>query len=116
MKKRDPRRRLLLQLRKTIHVSQRLKVEYLGEGCERLSCRECEFAFEQNVGGVVDLSSVDLKILERLGLYRAKGSIQGECPACTAKERESALPAACEADRDQAERLFELIAIRRETR
>lgn len=82
----DARRTLTMRLRRRVRVQRSFDVEPLGDGRERHTCRECKTV---EVIRVLP-EGTDRKFVERLGKYRASGSVLGVCKTCSrqsAKER-----------------------------
>lgn len=83
MKPRDPRRTLILRLRRNVRVSSKFDVRQVGELDEEQKCRECGYT-------TVMHHDTTPTMAKKLIAYRSRGSILGVCPGCSrraARER-----------------------------
>ena len=80
--KRDPRRTLLLRLRRSVRVSSTFDVRQTGTVEEQV-CRTC---------GYVDRVDHGVSVPVQLTAYRALGGVWGVCPGCSKIEADRRYP------------------------
>lgn len=77
------------RLRRNVRISRKHDVEPLGDGNERLACRQCGLSTVQPVGG----GGVAAAVADKMTRYRSDASgVYGECSRCSAWEAESRYP------------------------
>jgi hypothetical protein len=88
VKRRDPKRTLILRLRRTVKVSTRHDVEQVGPLTEKLTCRECGHSEEQTFP-----KGMDPVLAARLIRYRGHaGGVRGVCLKCSKRAAEKRYP------------------------
>jgi hypothetical protein len=89
----NPRRRLLLTLRRQLNPIRRFDVNYLNEGVVEFTCRECGAKKRRDYNTLKLKPYVSHSFLETklLPLWKQCGS-QGHCKRCTKKLRDERYP------------------------
>lgn len=87
----DPKRKLILGLRRKVKVQSRFDVVALGGGQEKQTCRTC--GFEEIVSIAGKGQTLPDALAKRLTAYRAHSSgVSGTCPNCSKIEAERRYP------------------------
>ena len=83
---RDPKRALILKLRRTVKVMTRFDVRPgVVDLCEEQTCCECGYTEQIFLNTTPEMA-------KKMIAYRAKGGITGVCPRCSKKSAEERYP------------------------
>lgn len=82
---RDPKRTLIMRLRRRVRVDRKFDVEQIGPTTERQTCRECGHA--ENLEHLTT-PEVAMKMIA----YRSKGFVIGVCKTCSKAAAEERYP------------------------
>lgn len=91
----NPRRRLLLQLRRRLRVQRRFRVQYNGGTVFQYTCTTCGTAEDQAMLDPAGkpLYGGDEKALARFAAYQDQGGgVSGVCDTCTRRARDERYP------------------------
>ena len=86
------RRRLLLQVRKTVNPQRRFHVEYVDGDRVKYTCKTCGHVIISRIGNAKNVS-LPPALVKKLARYQNDGNgATGKCPACTKKARDERYP------------------------